>query len=188
MKRIFLPLIVTAVLLSMTSAKAFYDPNVGRWINRDPIGERGGINLYGFVRNNPLRFVDTDGRDIYGMPHPSGEEGIGIFECGNRIKDEVWAEYGIGAPKHDPNDRSARVAHCVAHCRIKRECPGGGGESWLGGFGKEVIDQIKKWVGKGGDGYDSGDMNANALGRRCGKKQGSCEEQCQDAYKNGELK
>ena len=22
----------------------YYDPNVGRWINRDPIGEEGGVN------------------------------------------------------------------------------------------------------------------------------------------------
>ena len=28
------------------------------WPNRDPIGERGGINLYGFVRNSPTRRVD----------------------------------------------------------------------------------------------------------------------------------
>jgi RHS repeat-associated protein len=27
----------------------FYDPNLQRWINRDPIGEVGGINLYGFL-------------------------------------------------------------------------------------------------------------------------------------------
>ena len=32
-----------------------------RWLNRDPIGERGGINLYEFVENNPPHFVDTDG-------------------------------------------------------------------------------------------------------------------------------
>ncbi len=28
-----------------------YNPRDGRWINRDLIGERGGMNLYGFVRN-----------------------------------------------------------------------------------------------------------------------------------------
>jgi len=30
----------------------FYDPNSGRWPSRDPIEERGGVNLYGFVGNN----------------------------------------------------------------------------------------------------------------------------------------
>ena len=27
----------------------YYSPELGRWINRDPIGERGGANLYGMV-------------------------------------------------------------------------------------------------------------------------------------------
>jgi hypothetical protein len=29
----------------------YYDPETGRWPNRDPIGEQGGYNLYGFVGN-----------------------------------------------------------------------------------------------------------------------------------------
>lgn len=54
-----------AVLASLFAlnygASAFYDPHVGRWISRDPIGERGGLNLYGFVENHPIRFVDPLG-------------------------------------------------------------------------------------------------------------------------------
>ncbi|MEP2775034.1 MAG: RHS repeat-associated core domain-containing protein [Luteolibacter sp.] len=30
----------------------FYDPVTGRWPSRDPIGERGGVNLYGFAGND----------------------------------------------------------------------------------------------------------------------------------------
>ena len=32
------------------------------WPSRDPIGERGGMNLYGFVGNNGISYVDGDGR------------------------------------------------------------------------------------------------------------------------------
>src|SRR5207249_11803613 len=32
----------------------FYDPSMQRWLNRDPILEYGGINLYGFVSNDPV--------------------------------------------------------------------------------------------------------------------------------------
>jgi RHS repeat-associated protein len=32
-----------------------------RWLTRDPIGERGGLNLYGFVSNNPVSYVDPYG-------------------------------------------------------------------------------------------------------------------------------
>src|SRR3974390_1005934 len=38
-----------------------YDPNLQRWIQRDPIGEQGGINLYQFVGNSPVNFVDPFG-------------------------------------------------------------------------------------------------------------------------------
>lgn len=39
----------------------YYDPVTGRWPSRDPIKERGGINLYGFVGNDPIRFHDFVG-------------------------------------------------------------------------------------------------------------------------------
>jgi len=41
------------------------DPVTGRWPSRDPIGERGGLNLYGFVGNNGVNAWDMLGlRDI----------------------------------------------------------------------------------------------------------------------------
>jgi len=39
----------------------FYSPQLGRWINRDPIEEAGGINLYGFVGNDGVNHVDILG-------------------------------------------------------------------------------------------------------------------------------
>jgi len=39
----------------------FYDPNLQRWINRDPINESGGLNLYGFVHNQPVECYDGSG-------------------------------------------------------------------------------------------------------------------------------
>ena len=42
----------------------FYDPNLQRWPNRDPINEEGGFNLYGFVGNDPCNWIDSDGRAI----------------------------------------------------------------------------------------------------------------------------
>jgi RHS repeat-associated protein len=39
----------------------YYDPVVGRWPSRDPIGERGGLNLYGFVGNSATAVIDPFG-------------------------------------------------------------------------------------------------------------------------------
>ena len=38
-----------------------YDPVIGRWQARDPIGIKGGINLYGYVGNNPVNLWDPLG-------------------------------------------------------------------------------------------------------------------------------
>jgi RHS repeat-associated protein len=39
----------------------YYSPSAGRWLSKDPFGERGGKNLYGMVGNNPLKWVDPLG-------------------------------------------------------------------------------------------------------------------------------
>jgi RHS repeat-associated protein len=39
----------------------FYSPGLQRWINRDLIGEPGGINLYAYVGNNPINGADQLG-------------------------------------------------------------------------------------------------------------------------------
>ncbi|MCW5552483.1 MAG: RHS repeat-associated core domain-containing protein [Verrucomicrobiae bacterium] len=44
----------------------YYEPNLQRWLNRDPIEEAGGFNLYGFVFNDPLCFVDEWGHSPKG--------------------------------------------------------------------------------------------------------------------------
>lgn len=43
----------------------FYAHHWGRWLSKDPIGERGGVNLYGFVGNDPCNWVDVLGRERY---------------------------------------------------------------------------------------------------------------------------
>jgi len=45
----------------------YYDPVTGRWPSRDPIGERGGMNLYGFVGNDGVGRIDRLGLAV--NPH-----------------------------------------------------------------------------------------------------------------------
>ncbi len=54
-----------------------YSPVLGRWIQRDPIGYAGGINLYGYVRNHPVDKTDPSGEHIF-----AGEHGFAILKRG----------------------------------------------------------------------------------------------------------
>ena len=181
----------------------FYDPSLQRWPNRDPVGENGGINLYEFVRNRPVNGVDTAGLlefpripTIPDFPWPNPlprpapprlswaswpriklpEDPI---SCGIRIKNEVWEKFAPGG-QPPPWDASFHYGHCVAHCRIQRECIGGRFTSWAGGLAKEIWDEIQEHWSKKGAGWEGGDMDANREGRKRGRhcKEKSCEEAC----------
>jgi RHS repeat-associated protein len=39
----------------------YYNPTTGRWLNRDPIGELGGLNLYAFSINDCINYIDPYG-------------------------------------------------------------------------------------------------------------------------------
>jgi RHS repeat-associated protein len=39
----------------------YYDPQVGRFINKDPIGLAGGLNMYAYVGNDPINLLDPTG-------------------------------------------------------------------------------------------------------------------------------
>jgi RHS repeat-associated protein len=69
----------------------YYNSNLGRWINRDPEEELQGANLYCYVDNSPLAFIDDSGmskagiiikvvREVYDA---GGKNIIGFIERGS---------------------------------------------------------------------------------------------------------
>ena len=50
-----------------------YSPALRRWMTPDPLSEKYyGVSPYAFCNNNPVNFVDPDGRDIYRYDDKSG--------------------------------------------------------------------------------------------------------------------
>jgi len=95
-----------------------YDPASGRYIEADPIGQLGGINLYTYSLNNPVRFTDPEGLNpaagvlaggTIGGPPGAVIGGIIGFGIGVVIGNELFNEDGneptnlpIDPPADDP--------------------------------------------------------------------------------------
>jgi len=86
----------------------YYDPAMGRFITRDPIGWAGGLNLYGYVGNDPVNAVDPLGlyswkmfkRNITTIWHNAFEAGMGL----KPIPEAAWdVLVDISAPTMDPS-------------------------------------------------------------------------------------
>jgi RHS repeat-associated protein len=99
----------------------FYSPNWQRWVNRDPIGERGGVNLYGLVGNSPINLADfwglqgpySDPCDPLGPGHfrpqlpPTEPLGEGPYD---HDADDDWDHTKIGDP--------ATHLHIIGHAVV----------------------------------------------------------------------
>jgi RHS repeat-associated protein len=78
----------------------FYSAALGRWLNRDPMEEGGGVNLYGFVRNAPPNAVDSLGLALYAFDGtanvPDDETNIYLTQASGWDGKNKRYERGIG--------------------------------------------------------------------------------------------
>ena len=96
-----------------------YNPSLGRWLGRDPIEGRGGLNLCGFVGNNPVSRVDPFGLSCYGGGGADFREKLaclctcGISKCKRaaQVASDALAE----AQKRFPADSLHNGAVLVTH-------------------------------------------------------------------------
>jgi len=96
--------------LSFSLTRA-YSPSLGRWLNRDPILERGGMNLYAYVGNRPLALKDPTGMAYitWNGPHPQI-----VFEDGLSPSNTGFGNGGI-APNVDVSGYSPGPATAGAY-------------------------------------------------------------------------
>jgi hypothetical protein len=62
----------------------YYQPSAGRWVNRDPIEEQGGVNLYAQCRNDSIDNVDVDGGRPWSVNSESSRLGTFALPSGTK--------------------------------------------------------------------------------------------------------
>ena len=77
----------------------FYSPSLIRWLTRDPIEEKGGINLYEFCLNNALYSIDSFGCDRYmttfSMDPRKNQWHVGVAVDTWKCKNGEWQKTGV---------------------------------------------------------------------------------------------
>ena len=71
----------------------YYTPELGRFLNRDPLGESGGANLYGFVGNNPV-----NNWDYLGLCDEAAD--YSVLESSNNCGGATFSEIETGGSEY----------------------------------------------------------------------------------------
>lgn len=87
----------------------YYSPALGRFLNRDPIAEKGGLNLYGFVGNNPTTRFDVLGMRYIMKCNNTITTGLRHTTCWWEDEDGHGAERSTDAPKITLTDNKGNI-------------------------------------------------------------------------------
>ena len=184
--------------------RRFYRPDLGRWLNRDPIEETGGANLYVFCANNPCLNYDVDGNMASGIRQGLLDR---IDDLKNRLENimssakECIKVINAWHPGHTRDSAANdKYRHCVASCEIANAC--GDNISAALGILKEARDVMfslpqniavavnatgtEAWLDSifNGDPFSDNlaDLTADVMGMDLKNAKGGCECACKQYY------
>ena len=85
-----------------------YEPVVGRWLCRDPIGENGGLSLYVYVNNRVPDGMDSLGRDVW------KESTSSVAGLHQRVCVDVWVETKNGGCRYKGKCYKKKGKYCIS--------------------------------------------------------------------------
>jgi RHS repeat-associated protein len=152
-----------------------YDAETGRWTTKDTLCFRGhDFNLYGYVRNNPVTFIDPEGKFgvLAGLL-----TGIGAYSLLTHLGFFIG-----GRRKYPKNDKTQ---HCWAswgltYFHFGIPVPKVSGEVW------EWIDYLRRSPGRPNNDVivqdELADLAANAVGMAAAKDEIECAKTCEKEF------
>ncbi|MNX94547.1 hypothetical protein D3C86_1267820 [compost metagenome] len=106
-----------------------YDPQIGRWKGIDPLADKYfAISPFAYVANNPVKYIDPDGRKIYIAI--LGEDGKSLERMEYEQVDEQWGLVNSKGELYSGSEFGNKIVGALDKIRT-------GGD-----FGKEYINEL----------------------------------------------
>jgi RHS repeat-associated protein len=161
-----------------------YDPGTGRYLEVDPIGQLGGINVFSYTKGDPINSTDPSGEDSREMWDAVRGAGVlDAYRAGTslaREADDTASRSQLPGAHNGPRDA---YRHCVWQCLITKAS--GSADSAAVGYAHERAGGRKKPSQPQGEAIM--DLKNNAVGRACSADSRSCADSCMDKLTGGDL-
>src|SRR5207248_1941494 len=89
-----------AAILAYNNRAREYDPELGRFLQQDPLGQQDDVNVYDYVHNNPANATDPSGNELIFVDKANLKEATDFLgNLGIKVKAHALnSEYGTKLP------------------------------------------------------------------------------------------